>query len=131
VGDQESNRYQRADLASTILESIQSLARQNPEAFGALVIEILCKLAEWDRDAYEYLMSGVILRELCAAGLTVALEQAKQALLLGNTDRAEERLSAIEGWLRTLEYLNSRERLELLLAQEQKTGATSAQAYVM
>jgi hypothetical protein len=131
VGDQESNRYQRADLASTILESIQSLARQNPEAFGALVIEILCKLAEWDRDAYEYLMSGVISRELRAAGLTVALEQAKQAFLLGNTDRAEERLSAIEGWLRTLEYLGARERLELLLAQEQKIGATSAQTYVM
>jgi hypothetical protein len=76
-------------------------------------------------------MSGVISRELRAAGLTVALEQAKQAFLLGNTDRAEERLSAIEGWLRTLEYLGARERLELLLAQEQKIGATSAQTYVM
>ena len=130
MSDQEDHRC-GANSASEILESIQSLAVHNPEAFGELFVKILFKMAEWDRAAYEYLIGGVISRELCSAGMNVALDQAKQALLLGNTDRAEERLSAIECWLRTLEYLGSPERLELLLAQEQKTGATSTETYVM
>jgi len=36
------------------LESIQSLAVHNPDAFGKLFVKILCKMAEWDRAAYEY-----------------------------------------------------------------------------
>ncbi|MGH9546638.1 MAG: hypothetical protein ACRD23_15630 [Terriglobales bacterium] len=131
MGDQESDRHYRAESASAILESIHSLARQNPEAFGELVVKILCKLAEWDRGAYEYLMSGVVSRELRAAGLLVALEQAKQALSQGHADRVEERVSAIEGWVHAIEYLGSQERLELLLAQEQKPGAASPQTYLM
>jgi hypothetical protein len=114
-----------------ILEAVQSLATANPEAFGKLVVEILCKLAELDRDAYEYLIGGMISRELCAAGLQVALEQAKQALSLGNTGRVEERISAIEDWLRAVETLGSRERFELLLAEEQETRPTSSHTYVM
>jgi hypothetical protein len=97
VRDQESARHDPTNSASEILESVQSLAMQDPEAFGELFVKVLCKMAEWDRATYEYLIGGVISRELCSAGLNVALEQAKQALLLGNTDRAEERLRAIEG----------------------------------
>ena len=131
MADQESDRHHREDLGSAILESIQSLAAQNPEAFGELTTTILCKLAELDRDAYEYLMNRVISQELCAAGLKVALEQAKQALSLGDTDRVVERVNAIEGWLCTMEYLGSRERLELLLTQERKLVATPPQTYLM
>lgn len=131
MGDQESNRHHRADSASAILEPIQRLTTQNPEAFGELVVQILCKFAELDREAYEYLMAGVISQELRAAGLLVALEQVKQALASGNIDGVRERVTAIEGWVRRIEYLGSRERLDLLLAQEQKPGATSPQTYIM
>jgi hypothetical protein len=62
------------------------LAAQNPEVFGRLVVEILCRLADLDRDAYEFLVGGMVSRELCGAGLLVALEQARQALALGKTD---------------------------------------------
>ncbi len=96
-----------------------------------MVFEALSKLAELDRDAYEYLMGGVISQELRAAGLLVALEQVKQALASGNIDHVAERVTAIEGWVRTIEYLGLRERLELLLAQEQKPVATSPQTYIM
>jgi len=73
VSDQESDLHRRSKPASEILESIQSLATQDPEAFGELVVRIFCKLAEWDRATYEYLIGGMISRELCAAassGLT-------------------------------------------------------------
>jgi hypothetical protein len=120
VGALESDRGRGENPVSAILESIRLLSKQEPAVFGQLVVEILCKLAELDRDAYEYLMSGVVSRELHAAGMRVALAQAKQALSLGNADRAEERLGAIEAWLHTIEYLGSRERLDILLTGEQK-----------
>jgi hypothetical protein len=120
VAARESDCSRGENPVSAILESIRSLSEQNPGAFGQLVVELLCKLAEMDHDAYEYLMSGVVSRELHAAGMRVALAQAKQALSLGNTNRAEERLGAIEAWLHTVEYLGSRERLDILLTGEQK-----------
>jgi len=118
--------------ASGILDSVHLLATESPEAFGKLVVEILCKLAEVDRDAYEYLVGGMISREQCSAGLKVALEQAKQALTLGHTDRVEERISAIEDWIRAVEYLGSQGRLELPPDDEQDSSPTNAPIkYVM
>jgi len=131
VADQESRHHDRPVSASAILESIQALARQNPEAFGKLVVQTLCTLADLDRDAYDFLVGGMFSRELRAAGLKVALEQAKQALSLGRSDRVEERLSAIEGWVRSAEYLGSRERLELLAADEQESPPSSTHTYLM
>jgi hypothetical protein len=131
VADQKSGDHDRTVSASAILESVQSLARQNPEAFGKLVVQILCTLADLDRDAYDFLVGGMFSRELRAAGLNVALEQAKQALSLGRSDRVEERLSAIETWVRSAEYLGSRERLELLTVDEQEPTPTSKRIYVM
>src|SRR5713226_8386996 len=108
--------------ASAILESVHLLATWNPEAFGSLVVEMLCKLAELDRDAYEYLVGGMISREQRSAGLKVAVEQAKQALTLGHTDRVEERISAIEAWICAVEYLGSQGRLELPPDDEQDSS---------
>lgn len=131
MGAPESDHHHRVS-AEAILESIQLLAAQNPEAFGKVVVEILCELAEVDRDAYEYLVGGMISREQRSAGLKVALEQARQALVLGHADRVEERITAIEGWIRAVEYLASRERLELLSAGEQEAKPTSpGNTYVM
>jgi hypothetical protein len=73
VSDQESDRHHRSNSAIEILESVELLATQDPEAFGELVVKILCKLAELDRDTYEYLMGVMISREPRAAGLKVAL----------------------------------------------------------
>jgi hypothetical protein len=73
VSDQESDRHHRSNSAIEILESVELLATQDPEAFGELVVKILCKLAELDRDTYEYLMGVMISRELRAAGLKVTL----------------------------------------------------------
>lgn len=119
MSDQESDRHHRPNSAIEILESVELLATKDPEAFGELVVKILCKLAELDRDTYEYLMGVMISRELRAAGLKVALEQAKQSLSLGHKDLIAERLSAIEGWACMVEYLGSRQRSARLLA----TGA--------
>jgi hypothetical protein len=107
------------------------LATENPEAFGNLVVEMLCKLAELDRDAYEYLVGGMISREQRSAGLKVALEQAKQALTLGHTDRVEERISAIEAWICAIEWLGSRRTVELASAEERDAKPGSPHLYVM
>jgi hypothetical protein len=116
---------------SAILEAVQSLAAQNSEAFGDLVVKILCTLAELDRAAYECLMGGMISRELSAAGLSVALAQAKQAFSRGQYDRSEERITAIEQWLHSVEGLGSRERLEIRSAEEPATRTTPPHSYVM
>ena len=117
--------------ASAILESVHLLATENPEAFGKLVVEILCTLAELDRDAYEHLVGGMISREQRSAGLKVALEQAKQALTLGHTDRVEERISAIEAWICAIEWLGSRRTVELASAEERDAKPGSPHLYVM
>jgi len=67
VSDQESDRHHRSNSAIEILESVELLATQDPEAFGELVVKILCKLAELDRDTHEYLMGVMISRELRCA----------------------------------------------------------------
>jgi hypothetical protein len=131
VSDREPIRHHRPDSAFEILESIELLATQDPEAFGEIVVKILCKLAELERDTYEYLMGVMISRELRAAGLKVALEQAKQSLSLGHRDLIAERLSAIEGWACMVEYLGSRERLARLLAPGQQSAAVPPQAHIM
>lgn len=131
---QEPNRAPPGGSFSAILDFVQSLAPQDGEAFGRFIVAILCKLAELDRDVYEYFLSGVVSRELLAAGLLVALEQVKQALASGDDNRALERVNAIEGWVRTIEYQGSQERLELLLAEEPKgalTGVGSPPTRVM
>ena len=125
MGAHESEGHNRTVSTSAILDSVQSLATQDPAAFGKLVVEILWKLAEFDRDAYECLMGRVISQELHAAGLKIALEQAKEALSLGHSGRVEERVTAIEGWIRSVEYLGSRERFELLSAGEQEAKPTN------
>jgi len=117
VCDEESARLLPIVSASGILEFVQVLATQDPEAFGQLVVEILCRLADLDRDAYEFLVGGMVSKELCGAGLLVALEQAKQALALGKVDQAAERVNAIDVWVRSVEDLGSRERLDLLPAE--------------
>lgn len=129
--DQESDLHRRSKPASEILESIQLLATQDPEAFGELVVKILCKLAELDRETYEYLMGVMISRELRAAGLKVALEQAKQSLSLGHKDLVAERLSVIEGWACMVEYLGSREKLVRLLAPGQQSAEVPPQTHIM
>ena len=125
MGDQESGHRDRTVSATAILASVQSLAGQDPEALGALVVEILWKLAELDQRAYECLIGGAIWRELYAAGVMVGLDQAKRALAQGYTNQAEERVTAIEHWMRALEYLGSREKLELLAAGEQEARPTN------
>lgn len=126
MSDHKSNCHDRTVSASAILDSVQSLASQDPGAFGNLVVEILWKLSELDRDAYEWLMSMAISQELYAAGLKIALEQAKEALSLGHRGRVEERVTAIEGWICTIEYLGSRERFKLLSAGELDSRPTNA-----
>jgi hypothetical protein len=134
VGDQEPSRAHPGGALSVILDFVQPLATQNPEAFGRFVVAILCKLAEMDRGAYEYFLSGMVSRELLAAGLLVALEQAKQALSSGEINRALERVNAIEGWVHTIEYQGSRENLERLQAEDQEAALAvvgSPPTYVM
>jgi len=128
VAGQESARG--AVSASAILESVQLLAAQDPEAFGELVVEILCKLAELDCDAYEFLVGGMVSRELQGAGFVVALEQAKRSLALGNPGQAAERMNAMGLWVRSIEDLGSRERLGFLPAEKPKGGPASPH-YVM
>jgi hypothetical protein len=110
--------------AAAVLDSIQRLAAQDPATFRKLVVEVLCTLAEVNRNAYEYLISGIMAREMEMAGFLVALEEAKQALASGFPDRASERLSVASLWLNSVEYLGSRKRLEFLVAEEQRLGLT-------
>ena len=134
MDDQEPSRAHPSGPLSAILDFIQPLATQNPEAFGRFIVAILCKLAELDRDAYEYFLSGMVSRELLAAGVLVALEQVKQALASGDINGALERVNAIEGWVRLVEYQGSQERLEHLLAENEKATPKTAgypHAYVM
>ena len=132
--DQEPTLAHSGSSFSAILDFVQSLAKHDGEAFARFIVAILCKMAELDRDAYEHFLSGVVSRELLGAGLSVALEQAKQALASGDINRALERVNAIEGWMRLVEYEGSQERLERLLAEDEKTAlkaAGSSHAYVM
>lgn len=124
----------RRCLQATLLDWAHWMATQDPEAFGRLVVEILRKVADLDRDVYECLWGGMISGELQAAGLLVALEQAKQALSSGDIDRVRERVGAIEGWVRTIEYLGSRDRLAILAGERGESpteGVRSPNAYVM
>jgi len=135
VDGQKPVRHGRTNSISAILDSAERLAFEDAEAFGRLVVEILCKLAEFDREAYEFFVGGMIAREMQAAGLLVALEQVKQALASGDVHYAAERVSAIEGWVRRVEYLGSTEkRLEILAgrkAEGRTEGAKSSSGYVM
>jgi hypothetical protein len=119
------------DPITAILDSAKRLALHDPDAFGKFVVEILCQLAELDRDAYDYLLGGMISRELLAAGLLVALEQAKQALASGDALRVVERVNAIESWVRTIEHLGSRERVEALMAEHVYAETQVKIGYVM
>ena len=134
MADQEPTLAHSGSSFSAILDFVQSLAKHDGEAFARFIVAILCKLEELDRDAYEHFLSGVVSRELVSAGLLVVLEQAKQALASGDINRAVERVNAIEGWMRLVEYQGSQERLERLLAEEEKAAPKSAgspHAYVM
>ena len=111
---------------AAVLDSIRRLAAQDPPTFRKLVVDVLCTLAEVNQNAYEYVISGIMSRELELAGFLVALEETKHALDLGFPDRARERLSAISFWLHSVEYLGSQKRLEFLLAEEERLGLTPA-----
>jgi hypothetical protein len=128
VGDQEPDRPQPVDSFSAILDFVHSLALQNPEAFGRFATEMLRTVGELDRDAYVYFWNSLVSRALLASGVLVALEQAKQALASGDINQASERMNAIGDWVRTIEYLGSRERVAFLLAEEQKTALTGARS---
>ena len=105
-------RDENTITVASILQSAKLLALRSPEEFGDLVVMVLRTLADFDSDAYELFVSGIVSRELRAAGLKVALEQTNQALSLGRIDSAEERVTAISEWVSRLEALSLRLRLQ-------------------
>ena len=111
----------RSVSATAIMDSIQRLAKQDPEAFGTLFVQVTLKLSQVDRGAYDWFMAGMIVRTSEAYGVTPALTEVKQKLEANDIQGAIGALKPIESWADVMEHLASGEAL----LEQQRT------AYVM
>jgi hypothetical protein len=117
-----------------LLDSIRELAQRDPNAYVELYFEATRLLVELDREGYEYLMAGVMVKSFRASGFMQALDQLKEKIEAGDTEGSLERLCAIRDWVQTIENLASLERLKVLVAEYEKATEPSAQRsapYVM
>ena len=101
----------RSVSAPAILDSIQRLAKQDPEAFGELFVRVTVTLSQVDRAAYDWVMAGMIHRTSEEWGVTYALGEVKQKLASGDVQGAIGALKLIETWAIGIEHLASGEAL--------------------
>jgi len=116
--------------AGNLEDSIQDLAKRDPDAFVMLYFLATALVVELDRAGYEYLAAGVMLKTFRESGFIQALEQLKQKLDGGDIQGALERMEAIKGWVRTIEDLASQERFETLLAEHTQAAKAETKAEV-